>query len=140
MILPDINVLVYAHRTDSPHHATAAQLVKNLVRSLAPFALTSFVLSGFLRIITNHRIFVQPSPLSEGISFVESLMALDHCRMVEPEGRHWEIFSTLLKASKATGNIVSDAYVAAIAVEHGCELLTNDRDFRKFPELKIVPF
>ncbi|MBI2338882.1 MAG: type II toxin-antitoxin system VapC family toxin [Deltaproteobacteria bacterium] len=140
MILPDINILVYAHRADSPYHLKAAKAVDGLATSLSPFALCSFVCSGFLRIVTNHRIFVEPTPISDGIRFLESLLTRDNCRTVEPGERHWEIFSTFLKETKATGNLVSDAYLASIAVEHGLELLTHDSDFKRFAELKICPF
>lgn len=137
MILPDINFLIYAHRADSPFHEQALNFFKKIVSSPAPFALSSFASGGFIRIVTNHRIFQDPTPLSQAISFVESLLALENCRLVEPGERHWKIFRSFLEEAGATGNLVSDAYLAAIAVEHGCELLTNDADFRKFSGLKI---
>lgn len=139
MILPDINVLVYAHRADSPCHEMAAHAVKGLAEALPPFALCSFVCSGFLRIVTNHRIFAEPTPLGKGIEFIESLLDLENCRVVEPGDRHWKIFSTMLRDLKATGNLISDAYLASVAVEHGLELLTRDSDFRRFPDLRIHP-
>jgi hypothetical protein len=137
MVLPDINILVYAHRADSPYHEQAALTIRGLAESLSPFALCSFVCSGFLRIVTNHRIFAEPTPQEQGIQFVESLLSLENCRVVEPGDRHWRIFSTLLRDSKATGNLISDAYLAAVVVEHGLELVTRDSDFRKFPDLKM---
>ncbi|MBI2067845.1 MAG: type II toxin-antitoxin system VapC family toxin [Deltaproteobacteria bacterium] len=140
MILPDINLLVYAHRHDAPQHTQAAETLQKLADSLSPFALTSFVLTGFLRIVTNQRIFVEPSLLDDALLFIENLLELDHCRVVEPGERHWEIMSIMLRESKATGNLVSDAYLAAVAVEHGCTLLTNDADFRRFPELRVQKF
>lgn len=139
MILPDINALVYAHRADSPCHEAAARAIKGLAESVSPFALCSFVCNGFLRLVTNHRIFAEPTPLEQGIRFIESLLDLENCRVVEPGDRHWKIFSNLLRESKATGNLVSDAYLAAVVVEHGLELLTRDSDFRRFPDLKLQP-
>ena len=136
MILPDVNILVYAHRADSPCHQKAAEAIKEIAESLAPFALCSLVCSGFLRIVTNHRIFAEPSTLEQGISFLEALLGLENCRILEPGDRHWKIFSTMLRHSKATGNLITDATLAAICVEHGLELLTQDSDFRRFRELK----
>lgn len=140
MILPDIQILVYAHRKENPYHEKAAQHLLQMAQSLSPFALCSFVCSGFLRLVTNHRIFVEPTSLDTAMLFIESLLQLEHCRVLEPGPRHWPIFSTLLKEARATGNLVSDAYLASIAIEHGCELLTHDRDFLKFPELKVLEF
>ncbi len=105
-----------------------------------PFALSSFVSSGFIRLVSNHRIFRDPTPLVQSINFIESLLTLQNCRVVEPEGRHWKIFRSFLEEAGATGNLVSDAYLAAIAMEHGCDLLTNDADFRKFSGLRIRHF
>lgn len=137
MILPDIQILVYAHRKESPFHNKAAERILTLSQSLSPFALCSFVCSGFLRLVTNHRIFVEPTPLETALSFLENLLHLEHCRIIEPGSRHWSIFSKFLRETRATGNLVSDTYLAALSVEHGCELLTHDRDFMKFPELKV---
>lgn len=137
MILPDINILVYAHRSDSAFHKEAKTAIEDLANSLAPFALSSFVCSGFLRIVTHHRIFNETSSLKEALSFIEILLGSEQCRLVEPQNRHWEIFSALLKKSNATANLISDAYLAAIAIENGCTLLTRDSDFRIFPELVL---
>ncbi len=137
MILPDVNILVYAHRKESPYHQMAAKAVNKMATSLSPFALCSFVCNSFLRLVTNHRIFAEPTPLEQALAFIESLLELDHCTLVEPGDRHWTIFSTLLRKSKSTGNLITDAYLAAISVEHGLELLTRDSDFKRFPELKI---
>lgn len=135
MILPDVNILIYAHRTESPSHQKVAEYLKGLAEGLNPFAMCSFVCSGFLRIVTNHRIFAEPTPLEVALSFLENLLHLEHCRIIEPFNRHWEIFTTLTRDAKATANLISDAYVASIALEHGCTLLTSDSDFRKFPQL-----
>ena len=137
VILPDINVLVYAHRKESPRHAHAAEIVTQIATALVPFALSSFVCNGFIRIVTNHRIYREPTPLKQALVFVESLIARPNCRQIEPSESHWLIFKQLLQETKATGNLVSDAYLAAIAIEHGCEILTDDSDFSKFSMLKV---
>lgn len=138
MNLPDINVLIGAHRPESPYHGQALSAVNGFARGLAPFALCSFVASGFIRIVTNPRIFAEPTPLKQAVAFLDELMTLEHCRMVEPAGRHWTILKALINDARPTGNLVSDAYLAAIAVENGCEIVTFDADFLKFRELKCV--
>lgn len=135
MILPDINILVYAHRPESPWHSKAKKIVESWGNSLSPFALCSFVCAGFLRIVTNHRIFQDPTSLDEAVAFVEDLKALENCRIVEPQGRHWMILKKILRENTVTANLVSDAYLAAITIENGCTLLTQDSDFRRFQEL-----
>lgn len=136
MILPDINILIYAHRVDSPFHQQAKEALEKLANSLSPFAVSSFVSSGFLRIVTNHRVFKEPTPLKEALLFLEELQSLENCRIIEPQNRHWEIFSKLVSQAHAVGNLISDAYLAAIAIENGCTLLTRDTDFKKFSELE----
>lgn len=137
MILPDINILIGAHRPELSHHKTAHKSLLSLGKSLSPFALCSFVCSGFLRIATNHRIFSQASSLEECAAFVDALMNLPNCRIVEPGPDHWVIFKKILSDNHIIGSHVSDAYLAAIAMEHGCEILTSDSDFKKFTDLKI---
>lgn len=137
MILPDINILIYAHRSESPFHDKAKKILESMANSLSPFALCSFVCSGFLRIVTNHRIFQYPTPLAQARAFVEDLISLENCRIVEPQNRHWPILSALLRETSATANLVSDAYLAAIVIENGCALLTKDSDFRRFSQLEI---
>ena len=82
MILPDVNILVYAHRIESPYHQKAAKVVTAIAESMTPFALCSFVCSGFLRLVTNHRIFAEPTPLEQGIRFIEALLNLENCRII----------------------------------------------------------
>lgn len=138
MITPDINVLVYAHRPESPYHDKAADRLSRLAESPSPFALSSFVASGFIRIVTNHRIFIEPTSVIEAVAFIDSLRELPQCRTIEPGSGHWDIFKELTRGSRTTGNLVSDAYLAAIVIEHGCELLTADSDFSRFQGLKVA--
>ncbi len=140
MILPDIPILVHAHRKESPYHEKAAEHLLKLAQSPSPFALCSFVCTGFLRLVTNPKIFVEPSSLEIALRFVDSLLQLEHCQLREPGPRHWALFSALLKENRAMGSLVSHAYLAALAMEHACELLTQDKDFLKFPELKMQAF
>ena len=88
------------------------------------------MLSGFLRISTSRRVFVDPTPLRLALDFVETLRSLPHCRSVRPGDRHWAIFTTLCAAARARGKLVADAYHAAIAIEHGLEWIRRRRRLR----------
>jgi uncharacterized protein len=135
VILPDVNVLVHAHRADAPEHARIAEWLETAVNSDAPFALTGVVLTGFVRVVTHPRVFVSPTPLQEALIFVESLRVRPNCVEVSPGPRHWQIFADLCRATDARGNRVPDAYLAAIAIESGSEWVTADRGFARFQGL-----
>lgn len=136
MILPDVNVLVYAHREDAPAHARYRDWLVAQVSSPRAYALSDLVLSGFLRVVTHPRVFREPSPLEEATAFVRELRDRPHCVRVRPGPRHWEIFVQLVEGVEAKGNLVPDAYLAALAIESGCEWITTDRDYARFPELR----
>ncbi|HEX6198682.1 MAG TPA: type II toxin-antitoxin system VapC family toxin [Thermoanaerobaculia bacterium] len=136
MELPDINVLIYAHREDAPEHDRYAAWLRRLAGGPEPFALSSFTLGGFLRIVTNPRIFDPATPLVVAISFCEKLLERPHAVMVQPSKRHWSILVDLLRRTEIRGAGVSDVHLAALAIEHGCELATTDGDFARFPDLR----
>ena len=136
MISPDVNVLLYAHREDLDGHNDYASWLGEVARSPEPFALSELVLSGFLRIATSRRVFVDPTPLRLALDFVEALRSLPHCRSVRPGDRHWAIFTTLCTAARARGKLVADAYHAALAIEHGLEWISADGDFGRFEGLR----
>jgi hypothetical protein len=136
MICPDVMVLVYAHRADVAEHSDYGLWMKEVADSPEPFALSEVVMSGFLRIVTHRRVFADPSPLSVAIRFLDELLALPTSRAIRPGPRHWAIFVALCEQSKAHGKLVADAYHAAVAIEHGCEWLSIDPDFARFPGLR----
>jgi toxin-antitoxin system PIN domain toxin len=136
MILPDVNILVYAHRSDTPTHQACRTWLENLVNSDTAYGLSDIVLSGFLRIVTHPRIFRQPSPIDKALAFVEELRSQPHCMPIRPGQRHWEIFVRLCRECAAKGNLVADAFLAALAIEWGCECVTTDRDFSRFTGLR----
>lgn len=94
------------------------------------------MLSGFLRIVTHPRIFTVPTPIEDAIDFVGALRGQPNCVPVEPGSRHWEIFVNLCRDGHAKGNLVPDAYLAALAIESGCVWITTDRDYARFPGLR----
>jgi toxin-antitoxin system PIN domain toxin len=136
MILTDVNVLVYAFRDAAPGHAAYRDWLREQIGRHEAFALSELVLSGILRILTHPRIFSPVTPFSAALEFCEALRAQPNAVLVGPGPRHWEIFTHLCSRANAKGNLVPDAYLAALAVEHGCELVTTDRDFARFPGLR----
>ncbi|MEZ5330567.1 MAG: type II toxin-antitoxin system VapC family toxin [Thermoanaerobaculia bacterium] len=135
MKLLDVNVLVRAFREDAPGHGTTHRWLRALVESENGFGIADLALSGFLRIVTHPRIFTPPTPLDEALAFAEALRAQPNCVVIGPGRRHWSIFVGLCREAEARGNLVPDAYLAALAVESGCEWITNDRDFSRFSAL-----
>ncbi len=135
MRLFDVNVLVNAHREDAPHHEPCRVAVEGALEAPMSFGLSPLVLSGFLRVVTHRRIFEVPTPTADAIEFTERLLAYPQAVIVEPGRRHWGIFTSLCLDARATGNLVPDAYLAALAIETGSEFVTTDRDFARFPGL-----
>jgi hypothetical protein len=136
MILLDVNILVYAHREDSPKHLEYRRWVESLLESGQIFGLPDLVLSGFLRIVTHPKIFNPPTPVKDAWEFVEKIRQQPQCVSVSSGNRHWDIFKNLCQSVEAKGNIVPDAYLAALAIEMGAEWVTTDRDYSRFPGLK----
>jgi len=136
MVLPDVNVLVYAFRPDLEQHAPHRAFVQRLVEGDEAFGLASPVLSGFVRVVTHPRIFATPDPVDDALSFTRTLRESERSVSIEPGPRHWEIFERLCRDGNARGNLVADAYLAALAIESGCEWITADRDYARFPGLR----
>ena len=136
MILPDVNILLYAYRADTPNHRTIFSWLKSEVGSGLPFGLSDQILAGFLRIVTHPRIFNPPSPLKSAQKFADELRGQSNCVQVNPGENQWRIFSELCVKADARGNLLQDAWFAALAMEHGCEWITTDRDYGRFPGLK----
>ena len=136
MLLIDVNIMVLAYREDAPDHHVCHPWLEKLLSSDSAFGISNLVLSGFLRIVTHPRIFDPPSPLDDALAFADVVRSQPHCVPVQPGPRHWEIFTRLCRESGARGNLVPDAYLAALAIESGCEWITTDRDFKRFPGLR----
>lgn len=136
MILLDVNVLVYAHRNDMDQHEGYADWITRVGEGAEPFALGAGPVAGFLRVVTNPRVFTDPTMTETALAFVEGLRESPMCRWVEPGDRWWSIFAGLCHSGGARGNLVPDAQLAAVAIEHGCRLATADRGFARFPGLQ----
>ena len=136
MILCDVNVLLHAHKEDSPGHKVLRPWLLDALNDDVPFGVSDLVLSAMVRIATNRRVFDPPSTLPEALAFAQVIRESDNAVPVQPGRRHWELFARLCRQAGATANLVPDAYLAALAVEHGCEWITTDRGFARFPGLR----
>lgn len=136
MILPDVNVLIYAFRKDATHYAICRPWLDRIVLSDVRFGLSPLALGALVRITTNHRSYLSPSSLDDALGFCDDLLRQPHCQIVEPGERHWNIFKRLCIETDTRGSRVTDAWYAALAIEWGCEWITLDRDFARFPGLK----
>lgn len=136
MILPDVNVLVYAHREDAARHHEFRAWLEAVLRGPAAYGMSDLVLSGFLRVVTHPRVFARPTPLPEALAFVAAVRDRENRVPVRPGPRHWEIFRSLCEDAGVRGNLVPDAWLAALAIESGSEWITTDRDFTRFPGLR----
>lgn len=135
MLLIDVNVLVYAHREDASEHDKYLAWLSEVADGVQAYGMSDIVLSGFIRIVTHPRIFNSPSKISDAMDFANKLRNQPNCVRVSPGPRHWSIFEGLCRTSGTKGNLVADAYLAALAIESGSEWITTDHDFSRFPKL-----
>ena len=136
MQLVDVNVLVYAHREDTPDHRRYRSWLEAWLNSDAAFGTSDLVLSGFVRIVTHPRVFNKPTPTKLALRFVGEIRSRPNCVPVAAGPRHWDIFVRLCEGARVKGNLVPDAYLAALAIESGSEWISSDRDFSRFSGLK----
>ena len=136
MILFDVNVLLNAHFPGQNHHLVARRELERSAHSDEPFGLSELVLSAFVRIATNARAFATPAPLPVALAVCDHLRGHPRARVLAAGPAHWDLFCGLCTAAEARGPLVADAYHAALAIEHGCEWVSFDRDFAKFRGLR----
>jgi len=135
---PDVNLLLYAVNADSPQHAVArAWLEASFVRP-AGIGLAWPALLGFLRLSTRAGIFARPLGLEDALGTIDDWLQHPAARVIGPTERHAALLSGLLIAAGRGGNLVSDAHLAALAIEHGADLGTFDRDFERFAGLRMT--
>lgn len=111
-------------------------MVGTILNAEEAYGISDLALSGFVRIVTHPRVFKKPSTLTEAIQFTSQLRSQPNYVPIVPGTGHWDIFTRLCRESGAKGNLIPDAYFAAMAIESGCEWITTDRDFGRFPGLK----
>lgn len=132
----DVNVLVYAHRPEAPEHQRYRSWLRDAGTDDEPLGLSSLVLSGFLRIVTHPRVFRDPTPLATALEFAQTLRSGTNALAITPGARHWDIFTRLCRSVDARGNLVPDAYLAAMAIEQGAAWYSADRSFARFADLR----
>lgn len=136
MLLADVNAYIYAHRPESPRTDEHRAWLEAALTGTEPFGVSELVLSSFLRVVTNHRVYKEPTPPATALAFCEAVLQAPSAVPVRPGARHWEIFAQLCAEIGARGNAVPDAYLAALALEHGATWVTTDRGFARFPGLR----
>ena len=138
MILTDANLLLYAYNKSASQHRIARAWLEAALSLPELFGFSWPTIAAFIRITTNPRAFPHPFSLAEAAAAVSAWLACPMVRLLTPGDRHWQILQDLLVAGQANGPLVMDAHLAALAIEHGATLCTTDRDFHRFPDLKLM--
>jgi toxin-antitoxin system PIN domain toxin len=136
MILPDVNLLIYAYNADAPHHDAARGWWEVLMNDEEPVGLPWMTALGFVRLMTSRRVLETPLAGAAAVGHVRTWLARPNVAILEPGPQHLEIFARLIEAAGTAGNLTTDAHLAAIAIEHQAELHSNDADFARFPGLR----
>ena len=136
MIVPDLNLAIYAYNSEAQEHVAARRYWLAMLSGSEPFGLTTVVTGGFVRIVTNARMMNPPFTTEEAFNIVESWLAQPAVVLVEPRPRHFGLFADLMRRSGGGHRLVTDAILAALAVERGATLHSRDRDFARWPELR----
>jgi hypothetical protein len=138
LILVDANILLYAYVPSSKHHAAARAWLETTLSEPEPVGLSWVTILAFLRISTTPHIFKDPFSAAEAAAIVSGWLEPPMVTILNPGERHWEILRDLMTKGQAHGPLISDAHLAALAIEHGATLATTDRDFARFPGLRIL--
>ncbi len=139
MIAVDTNILVFAHRQELPRHKLALQWLRRLAEGNTPWGVPVFCLGEFVRVVTHPRVLQPPSTLEQALLALEGLLSSPAVRVLSPGVHYSQLFRDAARAGDARGNLAFDAQIAAVCVEHGAvSLLTLDRDFSRFPAIRIV--
>jgi uncharacterized protein len=138
VILIDVNLLLYSHDSVSPHHAVARAWLETTFSDSEQVGLAWLTVVAFLRISTARRALGHPLSVAEATAIVSEWFDRPFVSLVHPGERHWEILQRLLQEGQAAGPLVTDAHLAALAIEHRATLATTDRDFARFPGLRVL--
>jgi toxin-antitoxin system PIN domain toxin len=136
VIVLDVNILLYAYDSDSPHHAAAKPWIERTLSSGDPVGLPWQTIAAFLRISTNARAMNRRLLLEEAVEAVDEWLQQPNVRVLEPTEDHWVVLRQMVTEGQTTGPLVTDAELAAITVEYGGVIYTTDRDFARFPGLR----
>jgi len=136
MVLPDVNVLVAAFRPDHALHEPSREWLRQQVDGTAAFGMSDRILEGFIRVVTHPRVFAEPDSFEDAVGFTDAVVGRGNCVRVEPGEGQWSLFVELAHSTGATGNLIPDAWLAALAIESGLEWITWDEGFARYPGLK----
>ncbi|WP_194420572.1 TA system VapC family ribonuclease toxin [Microbacterium abyssi] len=137
LVVPDVNVLVYAFRADSPDHDVYADWLNGAMRA-GRIGVADTILSGFVRIVTHPRIYAEPTPVAAALAYVRHLIDAPNTDWLRQGPSAWEKFDALASEDAAVrGNLVPDAHIAALCLANGARLATRDRGFARFPGLRL---
>jgi toxin-antitoxin system PIN domain toxin len=139
VIAVDTNILVSAHRRDAAFHKAAASCIKALAEAATPWAIAWPCLHEFLAVVTHARIYRPPTPAAAALDQVEAWLASPSLVLLTESDQHWQALRSLITTSRAAGARIHDARIAALCIQHGVrELWSADRDFSRFPSLRVV--
>ena len=136
MIAPDANLLIYANEPASSFHSASRTWLEGILSSTEPVGIPILSIYSFLRLVTNPRLAPKAIAFGQAAEIVNSWLRVAHVRILYPGDRHWNLLQQLSRGARLSGNLVTDAAIAAIAIEHGAVVHTNDRDFARFPGLR----
>jgi hypothetical protein len=137
LIVVDANILLYAHDSESPHYRRARAWLEDVMNGEEEVGLALATLLAFLRLGTHPALFPNPLTSDEALSIVTTWLALPSVRLVQPTELHWATLEEMCRVGQARGPLLMDAHLAALALEHGAAVCTTDRDFARFPRVKI---
>ena len=138
MILVDANLLIYAIDTDSPQHAAARRCIEHLFSKTTDVGLAWIVMLAFLRLTTHPAVMRHPLQIDTALTYLDDWLHQPSVVPIAPGANHWAIFRSLMKTTKMTGNLTSDAHLAALAIEYDCEIYSTDHDFKRFPGITHI--
>lgn len=138
MTLVDANVLLYAYDRDSPHHKRSRHWLESQFSAGLPLRFALVTLLAFVRIASDRRVYAQPLSPRKACTLVEEWLAQPNAQLLHPGPRTWKLLSRLCEAGQTKGVMVMDAHLAALALEHGATIATTDRDFMRFPDIKLL--
>jgi hypothetical protein len=138
MILIDANLLLYAYDIASPHHEAARDWLENTLSGPEQMGLAWVTLLAFMRLGTSHRLLKHPLSIAEVTAIVSAWLERPTVTLLNPGERHWDILHGVMAKGQAQGSLIMDAHLAALAIEYGATLASTDRDFARFPGVKLL--
>lgn len=138
MIVPDVNLIVYAYNTDAPHHDLARRWWEDALSADEPVGLAWVVVLGFIRVMSNRRVLLAPMAVHEAFDHARRWLARPNCQLLMPGPSHLRVLGDLFANTPISSQLVTDAHLAALAIEHQAQLHSNDSDFGRFSGLQWV--